>query len=243
MIGASAYAERGCRDDETSIRSGSGSRGGAELPPRGSHPHGDPLGDRALPRAALFARQARLGRGVIAPSAVDNEEEGYGRNAGSRRHYFRVAFPMTEIWPGYAGPPKDGLRIEVFEGWLERIRAMTRQDHDHGHAHAHLHAEIGQSGRPGDYAIMETAVEELLFASGLIGRDEIRRQIEVLGSRRPALGSGMVGQLSYYERWIVAFANILFGKGILTPAALAPKMAEVEARWTEHEGAPAENSS
>jgi hypothetical protein len=58
---------------------------------------------------------------VIQPTAVDNEQEGFGRNAGSRRHYYRVAIPMTEIWSDYVGSPKDGLRIEVFETWLERI--------------------------------------------------------------------------------------------------------------------------
>jgi len=58
---------------------------------------------------------------VIEPAAIDNEEEGYGRNAGTRRHYYRIAFPMTEIWPDYAGSPRDGLRIEVYETWLERI--------------------------------------------------------------------------------------------------------------------------
>jgi nitrile hydratase len=25
------------------------------------------------------------------------------------------------IWPNYIGSPKDGLRIEIFETWLERI--------------------------------------------------------------------------------------------------------------------------
>jgi nitrile hydratase subunit beta len=57
---------------------------------------------------------------VIEPTAVDNEEEGFGRNAGSRRHYYRIALPMTEIWPDYIGSPNDGLRIEVFETWIER---------------------------------------------------------------------------------------------------------------------------
>ena len=57
---------------------------------------------------------------VIEPTAVDNEEEGFGRNAGSRRHYYRIALPMTEIWPNYVGSPNDGLHIEVFETWLER---------------------------------------------------------------------------------------------------------------------------
>ena len=57
---------------------------------------------------------------VIEPTAVDNEEEGFGRNAGSRRHYYRIALPMTEIWPDYVGSPNDGLHIEVFETWIER---------------------------------------------------------------------------------------------------------------------------
>jgi nitrile hydratase len=57
---------------------------------------------------------------VIEPAAIDNEEEGYGRNAGTKRHYYRVAFPMTEVWPGYEGSPRDGLRIEVYETWLEK---------------------------------------------------------------------------------------------------------------------------
>ena len=77
-----------------------------------------PIGHYRVPR---YLRK-KLGRveAVIEPAFVDNEEEGYGRNAGSRRHYYRIAFPMTELWPDYAGSPKDGLRIEVFESWLER---------------------------------------------------------------------------------------------------------------------------
>lgn len=58
---------------------------------------------------------------VLQPATIDNEEEGYGRNAGAKRHYYRIAVPMTEIWPDYAGSPRDGLRIEVFETWLERV--------------------------------------------------------------------------------------------------------------------------
>jgi nitrile hydratase subunit beta len=58
---------------------------------------------------------------VIEPSGIDNEEEGFGRNAGSRRHYYRIAVALTEIWPDYTGSPNDSLRIEVFETWLERV--------------------------------------------------------------------------------------------------------------------------
>jgi hypothetical protein len=58
---------------------------------------------------------------IIEPPAIDNEEEAYGRNAGAKRHYCRIAVPLTEIWPDYTGSPRDGLRIEIFETWLERI--------------------------------------------------------------------------------------------------------------------------
>jgi len=58
---------------------------------------------------------------VIEPRALNNEEEGFGRNAGQKRHYYRVAIPLTDLWPGYAGSAADGLRIEVFENWLERM--------------------------------------------------------------------------------------------------------------------------
>ena len=57
---------------------------------------------------------------VIEPAGINNEEEGFGRNAGVKRHYYRVAIPLAELWPGYVGSPNDGLRIEIFENWLER---------------------------------------------------------------------------------------------------------------------------
>jgi nitrile hydratase len=57
---------------------------------------------------------------VIEPPAINNEDEGFGRNAGVKRHYYRLAIPLTELWRNYAGSPNDGLRIEVFETWLER---------------------------------------------------------------------------------------------------------------------------
>jgi hypothetical protein len=68
------------------------------------------------------------------------------------------------------------------------------------------------------------ALADVLDFHKIINTEEKRRGVE-------ALGSEMVGTLSYYERWIVAFANILFQKGILTPAELAFKMEEVKRRW------------
>ncbi|HZX85103.1 MAG TPA: nitrile hydratase subunit alpha [Reyranella sp.] len=70
---------------------------------------------------------------------------------------------------------------------------MTHQHEGDDHDHAHPHDEISE-GRPGYYDIMETAVRELLIEKKLIRADEIRRQIEVLDSRSPALGAKVVAR-------------------------------------------------
>ncbi len=57
---------------------------------------------------------------VIKRALVNNGEEAFGRNAGALGYYYRVAIALTELWPGYIGSPKDGLRIEIFETWLEQ---------------------------------------------------------------------------------------------------------------------------
>ena len=71
---------------------------------------------------------------------------------------------------------------------------MNSPSHAHGHdsVHDHDHGEIGAPGHPGYYDRMETAVRELLIDKGLIRPEEIRRQIEVLDSRTPALGAKVV---------------------------------------------------
>ncbi|MGA2711119.1 MAG: SH3-like domain-containing protein [Steroidobacteraceae bacterium] len=77
-----------------------------------------PVGHYRVPRYIRGKRGTV--EAVIEPRVVNNEEEGYGRNAGDKQHYYRIAIPLTELWPGYAGSRKDGLRIEVHESWLER---------------------------------------------------------------------------------------------------------------------------
>ena len=67
------------------------------------------------------------------------------------------------------------------------------------------------------------ALADVLDFHKILNTEEKRRGVE-------ALGADMIGKLSYYERWIAAFANILFQKGILRPGELAKKMEEVEAR-------------
>jgi len=76
-----------------------------------------PIGHYRVP---LYIRgKTAVVEAVIEPPAVNNEEEGFGRNAGTKRHYYRLAIPLRELWPGYAGSASDGLRIEVSESWLE----------------------------------------------------------------------------------------------------------------------------
>lgn len=70
------------------------------------------------------------------------------------------------------------------------------------------------------------ALADVLDFHKIINTEEKRRGVE-------ALGSELVGKLTYYERWITTFANILFQKGILTPEELAIKMDEVAARHSE----------
>ncbi len=68
------------------------------------------------------------------------------------------------------------------------------------------------------------ALADVLDFHKILNTEEKRRGVE-------ALGAEVIGRLSYYERWVAAFANILFEKGVLTPSALARKMDEVAARW------------
>ncbi len=67
------------------------------------------------------------------------------------------------------------------------------------------------------------ALADVLDFHKIISTEEKRRGVE-------ALGAEIIGKLTYYERWIAAFANILFQKQILTPDALAGKMDEVAQR-------------
>lgn len=80
-----------------------------------------PVGHYRVP-VYLRGKSATV-KAVIHPAAIDNEEEGFGRNAGRKGFYYRIGVPLTELWLDYRGSPRDSLRIEVFEIWLEGIDA------------------------------------------------------------------------------------------------------------------------
>ena len=67
------------------------------------------------------------------------------------------------------------------------------------------------------------ALADVLDFHKIINAEEKRRGVA-------ALGSELMGKLTYYERWVAAFAIILFEKGILRPEELALKISEVESR-------------
>jgi len=66
-------------------------------------------------------------------------------------------------------------------------------EEDH-HEEEHVHPKTADDPRPGYYEVMEIALRELLIEKRLIEPGEIRRQIEVLDSRTPALGAKVVAR-------------------------------------------------
>jgi nitrile hydratase alpha subunit len=63
--------------------------------------------------------------------------------------------------------------------------------HDHGAPHA---PSEDQDPPPGYFELLERAVRALLIEKGLIQADDIRRQIEILDGRSPALGARVVAR-------------------------------------------------
>jgi hypothetical protein len=63
------------------------------------------------PSGAPVSNHVRSKRGssevVFEPVAVNNEQEGFGRSAGVKRHYYRIAIPLSELWSNYVGRQND----------------------------------------------------------------------------------------------------------------------------------------
>ena len=47
------------------------------------------------------------------------EELAYARSGKPRQPLYRVRFVQKEVWPEYAGRPKDVVEIEIYQHWLE----------------------------------------------------------------------------------------------------------------------------
>lgn len=67
------------------------------------------------------------------------------------------------------------------------------------------------------------ALLDVLDTNKIINTEEKRRGVEDLGKE-------LISQNGYYERWIMAAANILMQKQLITPDEIARKTSEVEER-------------
>ena len=68
------------------------------------------------------------------------------------------------------------------------------------------------------------ALLDVLDRYKIVNTEEKRRGIDDLGSE-------IYGKLTYYEKWIVAAANVLMQKGVLTSDEIARKVDRVRARF------------
>ena len=66
--------------------------------------------------------------------------------------------------------------------------------HDHHHTHDHVHDPIHAHEPRPEYARLERAVRELLIAKGVLTAEDIRKQIELMDSRSPAMGAKIVAR-------------------------------------------------
>jgi nitrile hydratase len=64
---------------------------------------------------------------------------------------------------------------------------------DHPHSQSHDHRS-DQDGPLSDYQLMEIAVRELLIEKRILTADEIRRAVEAMDARSPALGARVVAR-------------------------------------------------
>jgi thiocyanate hydrolase subunit gamma len=67
-------------------------------------------------------------------------------------------------------------------------------DHDHHHSHNHSHDPIEVTDGAGEYEIMVHAIKELLIEKGVITNVDIRKTLEFMDTRGPALGAKIVAR-------------------------------------------------
>ena len=67
-------------------------------------------------------------------------------------------------------------------------------DHHHHHDHNHPHDPIEVSEGAGEYEIMVHAIKELLIEKGVVTGEDIRKTLEFMDTRTPALGAKVVAR-------------------------------------------------
>jgi hypothetical protein len=56
------------------------------------------------------------------------EELAYGFDGEPKRVLYRVRFAQKHVWPGYSGPERDIIEMEIFEHWLEPASGDASSD-------------------------------------------------------------------------------------------------------------------
>lgn len=95
-------------------------------------------------------------------------------------------------------------------------------DHDHGHNHSHDPIEVTEGA--GEYEIMVHAIKELLIEKGVITSADIRKTLEFMDTRTPALGAKVVARA-----WTDAeFKRRLLANGTAAVAEMGIPMGDAE---------------
>ena len=96
--------------------------------------------------------------------------------------------------------------------------------HDHHQGHNHPHDPIEVTEGAGEYEIMVHAIKELLIEKGVITSADIRRTLEFMDTRTPALGAKVVARA-----WIDSeFKKRLLANGTAAVAEMAIPMGDAE---------------
>ena len=83
-----------------------------------------PPGHRRTP---LYIR-GKIGTIERICGAFPNPEElAYGFDGEPKRVLYRVRFAQKDVWPGYAGPERDIIEMEIYEHWLESVAGSTQE--------------------------------------------------------------------------------------------------------------------
>jgi nitrile hydratase alpha subunit len=97
-------------------------------------------------------------------------------------------------------------------------------DHPHGHGHNHPHDPIEVPDGAGHYELMVHAIKELLIEKGVISAADIRKTLEFMDTRTPALGAKVVA-----KAWTdPAFKKRLLADGTKAVAELGIPMGDAE---------------
>ena len=96
--------------------------------------------------------------------------------------------------------------------------------HDHHHGHNHPHDPIEVSEGASEYEIMVHAIKELLIEKGVITGEDIRKTLEFMDTRTPALGAKVVARA-----WTdPEFKRRLLADGTVAVAELGIPMGDAE---------------